>query len=141
MFNETKMGENLLGKRVVGLAVSEHERALRFTVEDGPDVYWDTEGDCCSQSWWADGFNLGQLIGGVVSGVEELETVNLGAGDDRSRDEFDEVYGYEITTDRGKAKLAFRNSSNGYYGGWASEDTSAPPVSEWHEITTSDWQA
>jgi hypothetical protein len=76
--------------------------------------------------------------GGEVTGVREvpLDIPN----DGRTRQEEDAAYGYEITTTKGVVSLAFRNSSNGYYGGWA-EAISAKPNTEWHEITTNDWRA
>lgn len=126
------------GKTVVGIDVSDDEEAMRFRCEDGSVVVWATEGDCCSQSWWADGFHLNELRGATVLNVTSLEMPD--PKDDRTRQEVDEVYGLHVATNRGVAKLAFRNSSNGYYGGWAYVTEDGDRF-KWREITDNDWQA
>lgn len=138
--DDTTMEKSLLGRTVRALEVSEDgERALRFRCEDG-DVVWGTDGDCCSESWWADGFQLGALRGGTVVEVVSLDMPD--PDDGRTRQEYDSVYGYEITTDQGVATLAFRNSSNGYYGGWAFvASDGGTDVFSWRAIEGSDWQA
>lgn len=45
------------------------------------------------------------------------ETMEKLANEYHPSDECIQYYGYEIITDKGSAKLEFRNSSNGYYGG------------------------
>lgn len=129
----------LVGKAVVGIDVAEGEEALRFRCDDGTTIVWDTYGDCCSETWWADGFSLNELRGAVVLEVTDIEMPEVSNNDPRSRQEVDEVYGVEIVTERGAAKFAFRNSSNGYYGGSAGlgEDSEAW---KWREITENDWQ-
>lgn len=131
--------KSLIGKTVVGIDVDDGEHDLRFRCADGEAVVWTTEGDCCSESWWADGFALGQLRGATVTDTETLDPPGYDVEDERSRQEYDQAYGVEITTDRGKAQLVFRNSSNGYYGGWAGLGSDGGQ--NWREITGSDWQA
>lgn len=128
----------LEGKTVVGVDVSQEERALRFRCADGSVVVWDTEGDCCSESWWADGFQLAALRGATVRAVEEIDMPEYNVEDGRTRQEEDSVYGVRIDTDKGTATFAFRNSSNGYYGGLAM--LGKDEGFEWREITTDDWQ-
>jgi hypothetical protein len=125
------------GKTVVGIDVLDGESDLRFRCSDGSTVVWATEGDCCSESWWADAFELSALRGHTVRSAKEIKLPS--PDDDRSRQEEDVAYGVEITTDRGVAKFAFRNSSNGYYGGWAGlgHDSEGP----WTELTGNDWRA
>jgi hypothetical protein len=134
------MKTSLEGKTVVGIDVSNGEDALRFRLADGSSIVWDTEGDCCSESWWADGFQLGSLRGATVRTVEQIDLPDYDVEDGRTRQEEDVVYGYRIDTDRGSATLAFRNSSNGYYGGWASVAEDGDRF-QWREITENDWRA
>lgn len=61
--------------------------------------------------------------------------------DGRTRQKYDEAYGYKIFTDKGQADIIFRNSSNGYYGGSLDDvviDVDIPVMAK--EITT-DWSA
>lgn len=137
IWNEDKLGTALVGKTIETIAVNEDESALEFVTACGKRVYWVTQGDCCSESWWADGFSLNALRGGTVRQVNEIEMPE--PKDDRTRQEVDEAHGFELVTDKGKAQLVFRNSSNGYYGGWASEVDAAS--GEFRVIVGNDWQA
>jgi hypothetical protein len=49
------------------------------------------------------------------------------------------VYGYKLRTDKGHATIAFRNSSNGYYGGWLERHAGEMPA----DLTpiVDDWSA
>jgi hypothetical protein len=137
MWNESEWINALNGKTIEGIDVSDEERALRFRCADGSVVVWGTSGDCCSESWWADGFQLNALRGATVRGASAIEMPE--PKDDRTRQEVDEAHGVKVQTDRGVADLVFRNSSNGYYGGWAHLD--GDEGYEWREITGNDWRA
>ncbi len=107
-----------------------------------------TNGDCCSESWWADIYNLDQSLGEYINDFKSIPWAD-DPDDGRTRQEVDSVYGYELTTKRGVTDFVFRNSSNGYYGGWA--DVFLNPAglsfegldtdSGWKKITTSDWSS
>lgn len=148
MRGDTDYRSSLIDKTIQGIDIGPEEAALRFRIMGGDSVVWETEGDCCSESWWADGFSLNQLRGSTVKEVNTIEMPQLpadgGGGyvkgtDERTRQEYDEVYGIEVVTTKGAAKLVFRNSSNGYYGGWCGlgADSGGP----WREIEGNDWSA
>ena len=107
----------LIGKKLSGILVNEDATVLVFETDGGPVAY-EAEGDCCSQSWFADITGIGNVLGYVVRAVEEVELPDYNVDDGRGRDEEDAVYGYRIRTDGGVMDVVFRNSSNGYYGGW-----------------------
>jgi len=119
--------DNLVGKTVTKILWSEE----RLVIEtDGGTFAYDVEGDCCSSSYFHDFFGVANLLnnGPVIS----VGDVNLHDDDPRfsepieSDDEYGEhiqVYGYEFVTRHPifgemTSVLSFRNSSNGYYGGW-----------------------
>lgn len=138
--------DSLVGKKVLALAVSnDGETTLRFVAEDGELIYWTTDADCCSESWWSDAYNLNELRGGEVVAVIPLDIEKAGYGDPdddgRTRQEHDQVYGFAIVTTKGRAVLAFRNSSNGYYGG--SAHLGNPPYGDPEFVTLEgdDWSA
>jgi hypothetical protein len=57
------------------------------------------------------------MIGGTVQ--EIIVRFEEDAPEDgKTRQDFDSLYGYGVVTDKGEGDIEFRNSSNGYYGGW-----------------------
>ena len=150
--------KELVGKTIRGLYVNEDQSMLKFDTDQGELIYL-AEGDCCSESWFADIMFGWKFFNNVVTSVEELEVpdwlTRLVSNDKRTRQEYDQVYGYQIVVsaalyESGNAKscdVIFRNSSNGYYGGWCGllecESKWAKEkldIAEWTQITE-DWQA
>ena len=139
----------LVGKTIVGVLVNEDETMLRFQCEDGP-VTFAVDGYCCSESWFADLVGYQALIGRPVHGVRKVElaegkpapedapTSDKLTAEGRTRQMYDALYGYVITTDRGRCTVAFRNSSNGYYGGFLS--FTEEDAKTWRLISD-DWSA
>ena len=130
--------QSLIGKRVLSLAIDIDEYAIKFITDSG-DVVWSAIGDCCSTSWWADGYDLDTLRDATVLNIKELSYYDPGQ-DGRNRQEQDWVYGFCIGTTKGAAYLAFRNSSNGYYGGYA-EEGGYTDDNKWRPLNENDWSA
>lgn len=128
----------IAGKRIERLEVGDQEGQLRFTVKDGAPVVWQTEGDCCSETWFADIIGTENLVGHEVLKAEEIEVPAV--EDNRTRQEEDQFYGVRLVTEKGPCEIIYRNSSNGYYGG--SIYLPDPPSScdKWKEISA-DWSA
>lgn len=120
--------KELLGRTIRSVEVNDDETLLRFQC-DGGAVTFEVYGECCSTSWFADLVGYAALIDSLVtetraveleegkappSGVPSSESLTASG---RSWQEEDKLYGYVITTERGRCTVAFRNSSNGYYGG------------------------
>lgn len=119
--NEPNIGttmKELEGKIIQEVWIDQaNERFLMFQTDQGLLAY-EAEGDCCSESWFYHVLGVDNLIG---QRVLEIEHVDLGEPlDGFSRQDVDELYGVKIKTERGWADVEFRNSSNGYYGGWLS---------------------
>jgi hypothetical protein len=139
--------KRLEGKTITGIFIGdrtgtidnprEHEpnigEFIKFTTDAG-DVMFRLDGDCCSESWFSDITGYDALVGATVTLVEPVEfseeEQKKQIEDGRCRQDVDEIYGYKITTDKGRADIWFRNSSNGYYGG-SCEDYPAQPDSRW----------
>jgi len=151
--------QRLIGKVIVKLEISENNLLLRFTDSEGVEYIYATEGDCCSETWWADIiFSRYNMLkdGYPVTKVESIEVpdfVNaLASKDGRCRQEYDQVYGETITLQHYRTiDIIYRNSSNGYYGGsyeFLSEDCNSYLGSylkeelegNWTSITE-DWSA
>jgi hypothetical protein len=115
----------LLGAIINAVWVSECSETIYFEIEGYGLMGFDAVGDCCSESWFADFLGVKSIIGSPVVRVSALdleEAFKYNVNDGRGRQDEDEVYGYLIEVENGgKGVLSFRNSSNGYYGGWLEE--------------------
>jgi hypothetical protein len=128
--------DDLVGQTPTAILVNEDQSVL--VIETTTDVLTLTaEGDCCSESWFADLLGVDALIGQEIVAVAEVDLPGYDPHDGRGRQDEDKVYGYRFTTKSGYADLIFRNSSNGYYGGWLSVTEGRPEelvriTADWH---------
>lgn len=116
--------DNLIGKRVNGILISESNNYLVFRTIDGEIFIYATSGDCCNSVWvnhiagvdiLGQGNSFDLLRGALVTGAEDK-----GWGDNREdNDGYDVIQDgfWTIQTDRGYIDIEVRNSHNGYYGG------------------------
>lgn len=104
------------GHRVIGREPHTHELdTIEFHLEgvDEP-VRYSAEGDCCSRSW-IEHSDIPEVAGLSVVSVEETELEN---GDNKDGD-YIQVYNTRFILSNGQMiVLEYRNSSNGYYGGY-----------------------
>lgn len=123
--------ERLAGKTIECVWIKDDEESLAFSCSDGSWVQWDVSGDCCSTSWFADLVGTQALFGGTAREVQTvmMDEIGYNVADGRER-EHDQAYGYKIITDLGWCDVVFRNSSNGYYGGWMSSSNGVAPSAE-----------
>lgn len=123
---------SLKDKIVKEIFVSPGEDEIRIVTDEGT-MGAQAVGDCCSESWFADFTGVDALLNHRVLEVEIVDMDD--PCDDRCRQEVDQVYGYKFKTEAGYADLVFRNSSNGYYGGWVEPSTAlnatVPITDDW----------
>lgn len=129
--------EELIGKKITAILVAPGEEAIVFETDKGR-VCYQTEGDCCSETWFADIVGTDALIGGTVRQVDEIPCHEVDDG--RTRQDSDAVYGYCIHTDKGSANIVYRNSSNGFYGGCMHHVEHMDVTPAWYSVTD-DWSA
>jgi len=107
--------EELIGHKIIKMFIDkDSQEYLVFQCKQRNFVYY-VDGECCSESWFADVVSINALLGHTVNSVDEVDMGEI--NDDRGRQECDEAYGYKLKTTGGYADIVFRNSSNGYYGG------------------------
>jgi len=99
---------------------------------DKQSYYMDTEGDCCSNTYFAE--VIGKPEGGVLES-ENIDMPELPVGHPDKDDELVQCYGIEIKTTKGVVTIVYRNSSNGYYGGSSSIMDHEPKNVKWIEQT------
>lgn len=131
----------IIGKKVLKVEISDYY--LKLHTDQGL-VMFEVDGDCCSNSYFHDIVGTRKLLdNGPVIAVEE---VDLQPGDPGYHDpdcpstpysyggdalkspcgvahDYLQVYGYRFVTEHPffgeqSTVVAFRNDSNGYYGGW-----------------------
>lgn len=112
--------KELIGKTIKGYSLKEEGTILEFDVIVGDEtktkkIIYRTEGDCCSTSWFES--IDGDLFAGKVLNVEEVEMEDANLKPHPQQEE-DQLYGYKLTLEGHIVDIVYRNSSNGYYGGW-----------------------
>ena len=124
----------LVGRVLNGIKISPDNCAISLLTDVGV-LYADAVGDCCSSSW-IEHIEVPALgMPALIVAVEDLDMLDLG---DQDGHECMQYYGYKITTDSGDLVIDYRNSSNGYYGGWLQwQDEFNSPLScdtEWRDV-------
>lgn len=120
--------DDMLNRRLASVTLSEDKERITFAFEDGGERAFGVEGDCCSSSWIEHLEMPPDLAGATLLSVED------GGGVDKTDDdalnpkgeygrehECLQVYQTTFRTNRGDVTLEYRNSSNGYYGGYLVE--------------------
>lgn len=106
----------LVGKKLKSVTLNPSKDLLSVEMEDGATADYGVEGDCCSSSWIEHLTVPDDVAGATVVSVDEQTT------DSFQKDyESIEVYETRIRTNRGDVVMEYRNSSNGYYGGYLVE--------------------
>lgn len=115
--SEKKIKE-IVGAQIDSVEIdTSQQHYLRFKTDKGFFVL-EAEGDCCSESWFADLTGVSSMIGYTVIDFEAIPMPEVEENDTRTRQDVDCQYGYKVITTGGHAQIVYRNSSNGYYGGW-----------------------
>lgn len=117
--------ESIVGKAITDIYMDDDY--LVFIAADGTVHGFMVEGDCCSHSYFHDFHGVEKLYQNGV--VKEVGAIDLDEIEGRiatsNQFDYDEVvaYGFKIVTEspvwgEQTSVFSFRNSSNGYYGGW-----------------------
>lgn len=126
--------DNMIGKQLESVALSEGNTKIVFKFQDGFERAFGVEGDCCSSSWIEHLEAPDDVQGATLLSVEESGGVPYDdhkcVGYDWEKSEAENkaagycghdvlaVYSTRFRTNRGDIVLEYRNDSNGYYGGY-----------------------
>lgn len=111
----------MLGKKIAGVKVSSDQSTIIFTFQDGFSRSFGVAGDCCSYSWIEHLEMPTSVEGATLTGAYDSAPITQDHSEhdeEKSTDPHIQVYNTVFTTDRGEIVLEYRNSSNGYYGGY-----------------------
>jgi hypothetical protein len=116
IFGSGHLFEGMLGRTIDTVALSADKAQIVFRFQDGgEDAMFEVEGDCCSTSWIEHLEVPNDVKGAVLTDVANGDYV---VGESESEYEEVKVYSTSFKTTKGEIILEFRNSSNGYYGGY-----------------------
>lgn len=107
--------KSLIGKTIIRVLRSEVPQILVFIVADGPPLAFVAVGDCCSAAFFFQLSGFEDLIGEVVTEVDESETTDKEAA---AHDVVSTTF-YTIKSRKGRASIEFRLEHNGFYAGSA----------------------
>jgi len=98
---------------IVYCVYSDKERILFRTSNE--DFLYQSEAECCSETWIEDISFPELLINEEIVGVSKCEFPEK--IDDSRENHVIKTYGWALKTFKGVCDIEFRNASNGYYGG------------------------
>lgn len=111
--------DNMLNRKLASVSIENDGSCITFEFQDGFTRSFGVEGDCCSHSWIEHLELPGNIKGATLLAVNDSAPITQDHDDhDGENPECIEVYNTAFRTDRGDIILEFRNSSNGYYGGY-----------------------
>jgi len=101
------------------VSLNDSKDIVTFTFQDGGMIQYSVEGDCCSHSWIEHLEVPNEVNYRTLVSVEDspMDTPDAAIPDN----EYEVIQSYRTTfrLDNGEAiTLEYRNSSNGYYGGY-----------------------
>ena len=104
----------LAARKLVAVEVSDDKETLTFRFADG-FVSYAVEGDCCSHSWIEHLTVPPDIAGSEITAWSERDM-----GEKVAEEDYETIKVYETSfrTPKGDIVVEYRNSSNGYYGGW-----------------------
>lgn len=103
----------LIGKKVLRILFNNEKNSFIIVLENSNPEKFNCEGECCSESWIEHISGLQNLIGHVVTKIQEIcIDTDKDYGEERTL-----IYRFDIFTEEGICTLEMRNFNNGYYSG------------------------
>jgi hypothetical protein len=125
----------LIGKTIAKISVDPDGTFIQFNTNMGEIIVYHAVGDCCSSSWFDNITGVDCLLGQTVTSTRQnyLDSYN------KNEYEYIQEYSISIFTERGVCDVEYRNSSNGYYGGWCEYALGSRGFTSFKDVTC-DWQ-
>lgn len=110
--------KNMLNRKIASVELNNPKDTITFTFQDGFERTFSVEGDCCSSSWIEHLEMPNDIVGATLLDVDDGAPITQDHDAHDDGGECIQVYNTAFKTDRGEIVLEYRNSSNGYYGGY-----------------------
>lgn len=108
----------LVGQTITAVALADDREAIKFALADGREIIARCDADCCSSTWIEDVIDPAAALGTVTKAEDIALPDEWQVATKTGKDEEEMAYyGFAIETEKGRCTIAYRNSSNGYYGG------------------------
>lgn len=116
----TREFNDMLNKPLSNVLLVDDGSKVSFGFQDGSRRSFRVEGDCCSYSWIEHLELPSSVAGAVITSVDDSAPITQDHDDHDSAngDDYISVYNTAFNTTYGTIVLEYRNSSNGYYGGY-----------------------
>jgi hypothetical protein len=111
-----KDADFMVGQTIDSLTLAPDGSTLTIEFRDETGAILEAEGECCSHCWIEGMEGASQVVGHAIVSVEDIEMPERDF--DVERHECLDFYGLRINTNFGALVIDYRNSNNGYYGGW-----------------------
>lgn len=125
----THVMDPLVGKHVWSAALNDDGELVVEFMEGGTPAVFRPEGDCCSSTWIEHLTVPRGIRGAAITAVKDAEGTDP-TPEEEAQHECLAVYASAIVTDKGEIVVEYRNSSNGYYGGFLTLVLPAPVILE-----------
>lgn len=111
--------EELLGKTINKIEISDDGLYLKFIDIDGMEYYYYAANDCCNSVWFStDVYNASAMLNSPILEVEDIQVdLEKFPYPEEEYPDVQDSYGIKIKTIKGITNVVYRNSHNGYYGG------------------------
>lgn len=113
------MTNPLIGKTITAVFLADDRESIKFVLSDGSNIIALCDADCCSHTWIEDVIGVEAALNSEVLKAENIslpEDLEVPTKTGNYEEEM-AYYGFAIETAKGRCTIAYRNSSNGYYGG------------------------
>lgn len=129
---------DMIGRKLARVVLHPKKEGITFVFQDEFKRSFSVDGDCCSRSWIEHLEMPGDINGATLLDVQDSApiTQDHAEHDEENGGDSIEVYNTAFKTDRGEIILEYRNSSNGYYGGYLTDiKEHYDPVNEFGEVS------
>lgn len=105
----------LIGQTIQQIHISDDKQKIKFLLTNLEEIVAECDADCCSYTWIEDLIHPNAALYSPVINAFDIDMPN----NDEIKEDGDYIqnYGFAIETMKGRFTIAYRNESNGYYGG------------------------
>lgn len=112
------MFKDIINKKIETVSLSKDKEKISFIFKDKTSKLYHVEGDCCSNSWIEHLEVPNNIKDAVIIDVQENSLGTIPANYEFNEYNVIKKYSTIFKTSKGDIVLEYRNSSNGYYGGY-----------------------
>lgn len=129
---ETKTFDTLIGRTIKKVYVNQDSTVLKFVDIEDKEYFYFAEADCCSESWFENFKEFRYISEKMPRTITDVFSLSCNCEPPGTRQDVDQITHYSLTFESKyfdqTISFNLRNSSNGYYSGWATFVGNEVPV-------------